>query len=154
MHCMSDDYPVEELHDEWTAKAQRAKKYGQGIDKYIRYLYNAKRKVPVYMDACSEREQKGRMTMNNSDMYPETEWLMDDDMGREQNLPGLISRADRLLHRWEGVEFGQSAAGIDPRKGQGRILALLQRTGQITQRDLCFLLDMRQQSLSELLKKL
>ena len=42
----------------------------------------------------------------------------------------------------------------DPTRGQGRVLALLKAKPETTQRELSYLLDMRQQSLSELLAKL
>lgn len=43
---------------------------------------------------------------------------------------------------------------MDPGRGQGRIIALLKMQPEMSQRDLSYLLDMRPQSLSELLNKL
>lgn len=42
----------------------------------------------------------------------------------------------------------------DPRRGQGRVLAILKMQPEISQKDLSYLLDMRPQSLGELLTKL
>ena len=42
----------------------------------------------------------------------------------------------------------------DPHRGQGRVLALLKMQPEISQKDIAFLLDMKNQSLSELLTKL
>ena len=51
---------------------------------------------------------------------------------------------------WYGKNFG----GLDPRQGQGRILSALRRMNSISQKELGFILDIRPQSLGELLQKL
>jgi len=84
------------------------------------------------------------------DFHPE-KW---EDREMQNDLAALVSRTDRLMHRYHRVHREPTEQGIDPRRGQGRILALLQKTGEISQKELSFLLDLRQQSLSELLRKL
>lgn len=61
-------------------------------------------------------------------------------------LQGLIRRFEHRVHPrtpWD-----------DPRRGQGRVLALLKMTPEISQRELTYLLDMSKQALGELLGKL
>jgi len=64
----------------------------------------------------------------------------------------LLVRLDRLLHRYYGhLRMGKHG---DLHRGQGRVLSLLKLQPEISQKELAFLLDMRKQSLSELLTKL
>ena len=69
------------------------------------------------------------------------------------SLAEQLMQTTHLLHRSHEARAVQPGE-IDPRRGQGRILALLKRTGETSQRDLAYLLDIRQQSLAELLAKL
>ncbi len=65
-----------------------------------------------------------------------------------------LTRVEWLLHRHHlknHMHFGPMG---DSRRGQGRILAILKLQQEISQKDLSFLLDMRPQSLGELLSKL
>jgi DNA-binding MarR family transcriptional regulator len=65
-----------------------------------------------------------------------------------------LTRVEWLLHRYHQqnhVHFGPMG---DPRKGQGRVLAILKMQPEISQKELLYLLDMRPQSLGELLSKL
>lgn len=72
----------------------------------------------------------------------------------EAPLAHKVSRMGMLIHRYyEALAHRQGALG-DPLRGQGRVLALLKAKPETTQRELSYLLDMRQQSLSELLAKL
>jgi hypothetical protein len=59
-----------------------------------------------------------------------------------------------VIHRYRTANARTHGAVGDPTRGQGRVLALLAVKPETTQRELSFLLDMRQQSLSELLAKL
>ena len=72
----------------------------------------------------------------------------------EMPLARKVGRMGHLIHRYYDAQ-AQSHGGLgDPLRGQGRVLALLKAKPETTQRELSFLLDMRQQSLSELLAKL
>lgn len=74
---------------------------------------------------------------------------------REQmSLAFKVGRMGRLMHRYHMVNAHRHGAVGDPTRGQGRVLALLAVKPETTQRELSYLLDMRQQSLSELLAKL
>ena len=72
----------------------------------------------------------------------------------ERSLPHKTARMGRLMHRYHMRNARNHGAFGDPTRGQGRILALLAAKPETTQRELSYLLDMRQQSLSELLAKL
>lgn len=72
----------------------------------------------------------------------------------ELTLARKVARMGMLIHRYYGASAHRHGGKIDPLRGQGRVLALLKAKPETTQRELSFLLDMRQQSLSELLSKL
>lgn len=81
------------------------------------------------------------------------------EMGRhcERREPSLARKAGRmgqLMHRYHMINARNHGAVGDPLRGQGRVLALLAVKPETTQRELSYLLDMRQQSLSEILSKL
>lgn|GEM_PF-1349633 len=63
-----------------------------------------------------------------------------------------LFRLEMLLHRHYHIHSHSRME--NPHKGQGRVLMLLYKCGQLSQRELPYLLDMRQQSVSELLLKL
>ena len=63
-----------------------------------------------------------------------------------------LVRLQRLMDRDRAQRF--RGRRFDPSRGQGRILAILKMQPEISVRDLSYLLDIRQQSLSELLGKL
>ena len=65
-----------------------------------------------------------------------------------------VGRLSALLNRYHQLRARNHGIFADPSRGQGRILALLAAKPKTTQRELSYLLDMRQQSLSELLAKL
>lgn len=71
-----------------------------------------------------------------------------------KDLMELFIRADALLHRYQGTYFRNFGPFASPHKGQGRVLSLLKLQPEITQKELGYLLDMRNQSLGELLGKL
>lgn len=60
----------------------------------------------------------------------------------------------RLMHSYSMTWYRKNFNGIDPMQGQGRILSKLRRMHSINQRDLQTSLDIRPQSLGELLQKL
>ena len=72
----------------------------------------------------------------------------------EVSLAHKVDRMGLLIHRYYAAKAHTHGAMGDPLRGQGRVLALLKAKPETTQRELSFLLDMRQQSLSELLAKL
>lgn len=70
------------------------------------------------------------------------------------DLTEQFTRIEWLLHRYHQRNHTHHGPMGDPRKGQGRVLAVLKMKPEISQKDLLFLLDMRPQSLGELLAKL
>lgn len=78
---------------------------------------------------------------------------------QEDELPGegltrQLFQVMALMHRYQHhIRRNQEHWG-DPHRGQGRVLALLKLKPEITQKELTFLLNMRNQSLGELLVKL
>lgn len=71
----------------------------------------------------------------------------------KNNLMGKLFKLNMLLHRHHHSRVCGHGFG-NPNRGQGRILSLLKMKPGISQKDLSFLLDMRSQSLGELLAKL
>jgi len=65
-----------------------------------------------------------------------------------------FTRIEWLLHRYHQQNHMHFGPMADPRKGQGRVLAILKMQPEISQKELSYLLDMRPQSLGELLAKL
>ena len=65
-----------------------------------------------------------------------------------------LTRVEWLLHRYHQQNHTHFGPMGDPRRGQGRVLAILKMQPEISQKDLSYLLDMRPQSLGELLSKL
>ncbi len=60
----------------------------------------------------------------------------------------------QLMHCYDMMWYRKNFGGLDPKQGQGRILFALQRENNIAQKDLGLMLDIRPQSLGELLQKL
>ncbi len=60
----------------------------------------------------------------------------------------------RLMHMRQHRSHQRHGPMADPHRGQGRVLALLKMRPEISQKDLSYLLDIRPQSLGELLAKL
>ena len=65
-------------------------------------------------------------------------------------LAGQFLRAGKLFENYRASRCKR----LDPHRGQGRVLAILAENPEISQKKLSYLLDMRNQSLSELLSKL
>ena len=86
------------------------------------------------------------MTTNTNDR-----WRFDHG---EVPLARKVDRMGMLIHRYYEAKAHDHGVMGDPLRGQGRVLALLKAKPETTQRELSYLLDMRQQSLSELLAKL
>ncbi|MDR0906341.1 MAG: MarR family transcriptional regulator [Oscillospiraceae bacterium] len=75
----------------------------------------------------------------------------------EENKEGLLElffRAELLMHRLEVIRFREYGPMGSPHRGQGRVLSILKMQPEISQKQLAYLLDMRNQSLGELLVKL
>ena len=77
-----------------------------------------------------------------------------ENTNREVSLARKTARLGHLIHRYYQADAREKGMSPDPLRGQGRVLALLSAKPETTQRELSYLLDMRQQSLSELLAKL
>ena len=65
-----------------------------------------------------------------------------------------LSRLQWLLQRQHLRSHAEHGPMGDPMRGQGRVLAMLKMKPEITTKELSYLLDIRQQSLNELLNKL
>jgi len=63
-------------------------------------------------------------------------------------------RVQWLFHRYHQQNHTHHGPMGDPRRGQGRVLTILKMQPEISQKDLSYLLDMRPQSLGEILSKL
>ena len=59
-----------------------------------------------------------------------------------------------LFHRYHMIWHSKNLGDFDPHRGQGRILTALKKMSGVNQRELAFILDIRPQSLGELLQKL
>ena len=75
-------------------------------------------------------------------------------MDKKNDLTNIFLETNHLLHRYNMMWYGKNFGGLDPRQGQGRILTALRRMNSVSQKDLGFILDIRPQSLGELLQKL
>ena len=75
-------------------------------------------------------------------------------MAEKKDLTKSLLETYNLLHRYHLMWYGKNFGGLDPWQGQGRILNALHRMHSITQKELCYILDLRPQSLGELLQKL
>ena len=69
-----------------------------------------------------------------------------------ENIFEDFMRFENLLRRY--LFWQKKDQGANPHQGQGRVLMLLKMQPEITQKQLTYLLDMRPQSLGELLTKL
>ena len=75
-------------------------------------------------------------------------------MDRKRTLLQQFIYINALMHRVGGIHHRGMGGGANPQRGQGRVLAILKLQPEITQKELGYLLDMRNQSLGELLGKL
>lgn len=73
-------------------------------------------------------------------------------MNKERNLNRKFHEVSHKLHRMHYTQRSKNM--IDPNRGQGRIIKLLQNAKQMSQKELAFILDIRTQSLGETLSKL
>ena len=71
-----------------------------------------------------------------------------------ERLINTFLDTNHLMHTYNMLWYRKNFGGIDPRQGQGRILSALRRMNQVSQKELAFILDIRPQSLGELLQKL
>lgn len=76
------------------------------------------------------------------------------DKDQGMSLVEKYFRVESMLHRYRYFARKQHGRMADPHRGQGRVLALLKMQPEISQRELGYLLGMRNQSLGELLAKL
>ena len=75
-------------------------------------------------------------------------------MEYDKTLLNQLYRLEWLLRRKEFEHYRGSGPWSSPHRGQGRVLALLKLHPEISQKDLGAILDIRTQSLGELLAKL
>ena len=75
-------------------------------------------------------------------------------MDKKNDLTNALLETHHLLRRYHMIWYGKKFGGLDPRQGQGRILMALRRMNSVSQKELGFILDIRPQSLGELLQKL
>lgn len=73
------------------------------------------------------------------------------DVMKSKELFEKVMRLQWLLQRQHLKTHGERVPFSDPTRGQGRVLALLKMQSEISTKDLSYLLNIRQQSLSELL---
>ena len=73
---------------------------------------------------------------------------------REPELSEVFMETHHLFHRYHMIWHSKNLGDFDPRRGQGRILTALKKMSGVNQRELAFILDIRPQSLGELLQKL
>lgn len=72
----------------------------------------------------------------------------------QDNLMKQWMQTEMIMHRFHDINFRREGPKGAPHRGQGRILCIIKDNPGITQKDLCKKISMRQQSISELLKKL
>ncbi len=70
------------------------------------------------------------------------------------NFMKVFLEAYYLMHNYSTIWYRKNFSGMDPKQGQGRILSALRRNRTISQKELGLMLDIRPQSLGELLQKL
>ncbi len=75
-------------------------------------------------------------------------------MKNSNNFTDTFLETYHLMHSYNLIWYRKNFGGLDPRQGQGRILSALRRMQSISQKELGFILDIRPQSLGELLQKL
>ena len=75
-------------------------------------------------------------------------------MATKNSLTDVLLEAHHLLRNYNTIWYGKNFGGLDPQQGQGRILSALWKRRSVSQRELGDILDIRPQSLGELLQKL
>ncbi len=116
-------------------------------------------KSPAQKPACTQQKQKtmeevGMDEEKNVEIEAAEEKAEPAATPEDMSLVEKTGRLARLMHRYVKLNTEAHGGIGDPLQGQGRVLAMLQAKPETTQKELCFLLGMRQQSLSELLSKL
>jgi DNA-binding MarR family transcriptional regulator len=79
---------------------------------------------------------------------------MNEQRNQDAGFFEQLARIQWLMHRYRLQKHRMFGPMGDPHRGQGRVLSLLKLQPEISQKDLGYLLDMRPQSLGELLTKL
>ena len=74
--------------------------------------------------------------------------------GEPADLMMVFARTDSLLRRFHDWKYSQQGTIANPHRGQGKILRYIKKYPGSSQTELSDLLDIRQQSLGELLGKL
>ena len=116
-------------------------------------------KSPAQKPACTQQKQKtmeevGMDEEKNVEIEAAEEKAEPAATPEDMSLVEKTGRLARLMHRYVKLNTEAHGGIGDPLQGQRRVLAMLQAKPETTQKELCFLLGMRQQSLSELLSKL
>lgn len=75
-------------------------------------------------------------------------------MDKKNSIIGTFLDTYRLMNSYNMIWYRKNFGGLDPQQGQGRILLALRRMNAVTQKELGLILDIRPQSLGELLHKL
>ena len=75
-------------------------------------------------------------------------------MVAKDNLTDTLLETHHLMRSYSMIWYGKNFSGLDPQQGQGRILSALRRMHSISQKELGKALNIRPQSLGELLQKL
>ena len=70
------------------------------------------------------------------------------------NLSDEFLHVHKLLSQYQTLQHSIFGPSGDPHRGQGRVLSILKLKPEISQKELSYLLDIRNQSLGELLSKL
>lgn len=75
-------------------------------------------------------------------------------MAEERNFIEAYLNAYSLTQRYNLIWYVKNFGGLDPWQGQGRILSVLERNHNISQKEIGTMLNLRPQSLGEFLQKL
>ncbi len=75
-------------------------------------------------------------------------------MKKKSDLTDALLEAHNFLRRYMTIWYGKNFDGLDPQQGQGLILSELRRGQIFSQKEIGLALDIRPQSLGELLQKL
>ena len=75
-------------------------------------------------------------------------------MKKKSDLTDALLETHYLLRDYMTIWYGKNFGGLDPQQGQGRILSTLKRGKNVSQKEIGLALDIRPQSLGELLQKL
>lgn len=95
-------------------------------------------------EPMNEQSNEPRETQTDAQARPD----------RDMELTEQFTRVAWLLTRYRLHNYMTHGPMGDPHRGQGRVLSLLKLKPEISQKELSYLLDMRPQSLGELLAKL